>query len=88
MDYKPLYFTLCSLAVGAGDFNGDGIDEIVTTNMFTHSATVFPGQAGAMPQNGQEMVVDVTNLANGQLIDDFNNFFFDKPMKTYGKIVV
>jgi hypothetical protein len=62
-----------SLKIGAGDFNGDGIDEIVTTNIFTHSVTVFPGQAGSMPQNGQEMVVDVTNLGIAQMIGDFNN---------------
>jgi len=62
-----------TIDVGAGDFNGDGIDEIVTTNIFTHSVTIFPGQIGAMPQNGQEMVVDVTNLGIAQMIDDFNN---------------
>ncbi|MHC4661834.1 MAG: FG-GAP repeat domain-containing protein [Planctomycetota bacterium] len=59
-------------SIGAADFNGDGIDDIVTTNMFTHSVTVFPGQSGSMPQNGQEKITDVTNFGIGQIIADYN----------------
>jgi len=59
--------------IGTGDFNGDGIDDMVVTNIVGGTLTIYAGQEGAMPQNGQGIFVSVNSLPTAYIIDDFNN---------------